>query len=47
VAGWGEQAPHDAVTVCGLFNIMNQRVGELGIIAGEDHFPTMPNAALE
>jgi len=37
-AGWEEQALHDAVAVCGLFNLMNRLVEGLGIIAGEDYF---------
>jgi uncharacterized peroxidase-related enzyme len=37
-AGWEEQALHDAVAVCGLFNLMNRLVEGLGITAGEDRF---------
>ncbi len=37
-AGWQEQALHDAVAVCGLFNMMNRLVEGLGITAGEDYF---------
>jgi uncharacterized peroxidase-related enzyme len=37
-AGWEEKALHDAVAVCGLFNLMNRLVEGLGIIAGEDYF---------
>ena len=37
-AGWQEQALHDAVAVCGLFNLMNRLVEGLGITAGEDYF---------
>jgi uncharacterized peroxidase-related enzyme len=37
-AGWQEQALHDAVAVCGLFNLMNRLVEGLGIIAGEAYF---------
>jgi len=37
-AGWEEQALHDAVAVCGLFNLMNRLVEGLGITAGEDYF---------
>jgi uncharacterized peroxidase-related enzyme len=37
-AGWPEQALHDAVAVCGLFNLMNRLVEGLGITAGEDYF---------
>jgi uncharacterized peroxidase-related enzyme len=32
-AGWDEQALHDAVSVCGLFNLMNRLVEGLGITA--------------
>jgi len=37
-AGWDERALHDAVAVCGLFNLMNRLVEGLGITAGEDYF---------
>ena len=37
-AGWQEQALHDAVAVCGLFNMMNRLVDGLGITAGDDYF---------
>lgn len=37
-AGWQEQALHDAMAVCGLFNLMNRRAGDLGITAGEEFF---------
>lgn len=37
-AGWEEQALHDAVAVCGLFNLMNRLVEGLGINAEEDYF---------
>jgi uncharacterized peroxidase-related enzyme len=37
-AGWQEQALHDAVAVCGLFNMMNRLVEGLGITTGEDYF---------
>ena len=37
-AGWEEQALHDAVAVCALFNMMNRLVEGLGITAGEDYF---------
>jgi len=37
-AGWEEQALHDAVAVCGLFNMMNRLVEGLGITAGEGYF---------
>lgn len=37
-AGWNEQALHDAVAVCALFNCMNRLVEGLGIEAGEDYF---------
>ncbi|HEX9356735.1 MAG TPA: peroxidase-related enzyme [Streptosporangiaceae bacterium] len=39
-AGFQEQALHDAVAVCGLFNMMNRLVEGLGITAGEDYFCT-------
>ena len=39
-AGWTEHALHDAVAVCGLFNLMNRLVDGLGITAGEDYFIT-------
>ena len=39
-AGWEEQALHDAVAVCALFNMMNRLVEGLGITAGEDYFQT-------
>lgn len=37
-AGWDEQALHDAVSVCALFNLMNRLVEGLGITAGEAYF---------
>ncbi len=37
-AGWDEQALHDAVSVCGLFNLMNRLVDGLGVTAGGDYF---------
>ena len=37
-AGWSDQALHDAVSVCALFNLMNRLVEGLGIRAGEDYF---------
>ena len=39
-AGWDEQAVHDAVSVCALFNLMNRLVEGLGITAGADYFAT-------
>jgi uncharacterized peroxidase-related enzyme len=39
-AGWSEQALHDAVSVCGLFNLMNRLVSGLGITAGPDYVET-------
>lgn len=39
-AGWDEQAVHDAVSVCALFNLMNRLVEGLGISAGADYFAT-------
>jgi uncharacterized peroxidase-related enzyme len=35
--GWDEQALHDAVSVCGLFNMMNRLVEGLGITATPAH----------
>lgn len=35
--GWDEQALHDAVAVCGLFNLMNRLVDGLGVEAGADY----------
>lgn len=32
-AGWNERALHDAVCVCGLFNLMNRMVSGLGVEA--------------
>ncbi len=37
-AGWDEQAFHDAVSVCALFNFMNRLVEGLGITASPDYF---------
>jgi uncharacterized peroxidase-related enzyme len=37
-AGWSDQALHDAVSVCALFNLMNRLVEGLGIRAGADYF---------
>src|SRR5215468_3129992 len=39
-AGWDEQALHDAVVVCALFNFMNRVVDGLGIRAGDAYFAT-------
>jgi hypothetical protein len=36
--GWDEQALHDAVSVCALFNLMNRLVEGLEISAGADYF---------
>ncbi len=36
-AGWDEQALHDAVSVCALFNLMNRYVNGLGVTADEDY----------
>ena len=35
--GWEEQALHDAVSVCALFNFMNRFVNGLGITADDDY----------
>lgn len=37
-AGWTEQALHDAVAVCALFNFMNRFVNGLGITADQSYF---------
>ncbi|MDQ3029177.1 MAG: peroxidase-related enzyme [Actinomycetota bacterium] len=42
-AGWDEQALHDAVSVCALFNFMNRFVNGLGVSAGEDYFDVSGN----
>ena len=39
-AGWQEKALHDAMAVCGLFNLMNRLAEGLGIPAGEGYFTT-------
>ena len=39
-AGWSEKALHDAVSICGLFNLMNRLVSGLGATAGRDYFET-------
>ena len=39
-AGWDEQAVHDTVSVCALFNFMNRLVEGLGIVATPDYFQT-------
>ena len=39
-AGWDEQALHDAVSVCALFNFMNRFVDGLGIRADADYADT-------
>lgn len=39
-AGWSEKALHDAVSVCGLFNLMNRLVSGLGITVDQDYFET-------
>lgn len=36
-AGWDERALHDAVAVCGLFNLMNRYVDGLGVSADADY----------
>jgi uncharacterized peroxidase-related enzyme len=35
-AGWDEQALHDAVSVCALFNLFNRLVEGLGLPGGEE-----------
>ena len=37
-AGWGDDAIHDAVAVCALFNFMNRYVEGLGISANDAYF---------
>lgn len=37
-AGWSDQALHDAVSVCALFNFMNRLVEGHGIQAGPEYF---------
>ena len=37
-AGWHEQALHDAVSVCSLFNLMNRLVDGLGVTGDEAYF---------
>lgn len=37
-AGWDEQALHDVVSVCALFNFMNRLVEGLGIVATPEYF---------
>lgn len=39
-SGWDEQALHDAVSVCALFNLMNRLVEGLGVTADDSYFPT-------
>lgn len=39
-AGWSEQALHDAVAVCALFNMMNRYVDGLGVAARPDYTAT-------
>jgi uncharacterized peroxidase-related enzyme len=39
-AGWEDRALHDAVSVCGLFNLMNRLVEGLGVTAEHDYFAT-------
>lgn len=34
-AGWNDRALHDAVAICGLFNLMNRLVNGLGVEASE------------
>lgn len=42
-AGWDEEALHDAVSVCALFNFMNRFVGGLGVSAEEDYYDLSGN----
>jgi uncharacterized peroxidase-related enzyme len=39
-AGWDEQALHDAVSVCALFNFMNRLVEGLGVKTDAGYFKT-------
>ncbi len=39
-ADWDEQALHDAVSVCSLFNFMNRLVEGLGSTAAPDYYQT-------
>jgi len=43
-AGWNDQALHDAVSTCALFNFMNPLVEGLGIKADQEYFPCRQNA---
>jgi uncharacterized peroxidase-related enzyme len=36
-AGWDDRALHDAVAICGLFNLMNRLVNGLGVEASESY----------
>ena len=36
-AGWNNRALHDAVAICGLFNLMNRLVNGLGVEASEPY----------
>lgn len=36
-AGWDDRALHDAVAICGLFNLMNRLVNGLGVEAPESY----------
>ena len=38
-AGWSEQALHDAIMVCALFNLMNRMVDGHGIRADASYYP--------
>ena len=37
-AGWDEQALHDAISVCALFNFMNRLVEGMGIKTSPSYF---------
>jgi uncharacterized peroxidase-related enzyme len=37
-AGWDAKALHDAVAICGLFNLMNRLVMGLGLAADQSYF---------
>lgn len=39
-AGWDDRAVHDAVMVCGVFNLMNRMVSGLGVHTDPEYFVT-------
>lgn len=40
-AGWNDEALHDIVSICSLFNLMNRLVSGLGIIADDSYYSTI------